>query len=94
MIYVIVVTFCSLFYTRNEENEEAYHVLKALLKAKQKLVGGGESSVESDSSDSSDSCSDSSVELARSHFYLGTICIEASKITMACLLYTSDAADE
>ena len=41
--------------------------MKELLRAKEKLLGS----------------ETSSVEFARSHFYLGTICIEASKVTMA-----------
>ena len=52
---------------RAEENEEAFHVLKELMKSKMKLLGD----------------KSSSVELARSHFYFGTISIEASKVSVA-----------
>ena len=56
-----------LTYFRTEENEEAFHVLQELMKSKKKLLGDK-------------SCS---VELARSHFYFGTISIEASKVSVA-----------
>merc|ERR1711963_243685 len=52
---------------RTEENEEAFQVLKELTKVKKKLLKDDIPSI----------------ELARSYFYLGTISIEASKISVA-----------